>query len=93
MCVVEEPGIRQRDFALALDVYLARAVDHNLGDRTILQQRIDGAKAHQFAQDPLKELSALRFGQVDVGVLAEQLEPLTDEMQRVRGALQPDLTL
>ncbi len=71
------------DAARALDVDLVWAVDHDLGDGRVGQQRLDGAEAGDLVDHALDQPLALIAGQADVMVR----DVLADELVDVAGQL------
>ena len=61
--VVLERDVGQLDLARALDVDLARAVDHHFGDGLVAQQRLDRAEADDLVGDLLQHTRSLGAGQ------------------------------
>ena len=60
--VVEEVAVDPLDLAAALDVEVARAVDHDLGDRLVGEQRIERPEAADLADQLLGQVLALVMG-------------------------------
>ena len=48
-----------RELSLALDVHVLRAVDENVGDRVVAEQRLDRAESGDLVDDLLDDLFAL----------------------------------
>ena len=69
----------------ALDVDLARAVDHDLGDRLVAQERLERAEADDLVGDLLEHPDALGAGEGEAFLVDDLAEDLLD--------LAPDLDL
>ena len=83
--VVLEDDVGQLELARALDVDLARAVDHDLGDGLVAQERLERAEADDLVGDLLEHPDALGAGQGEAFLVDDLAEDLLD--------LAPDLDL
>ena len=83
--VVLEDDVRQLELARSLDVDLARAVDHDLRDRLVAQERLQRAEADDLVGDLLEHPDALGAGQGEALLVDDLAEDLLD--------LAPDLDL
>src|SRR6478752_339913 len=85
--VVLEDDVRQLELARSLDVDLARAVDHDLRDRLVAEEGLQGAEADDLVGDLLEHPDALGAGQGEaflVDDLAEDLLDLAPDLDLVR---------
>ena len=80
MRVVPEPDIRQHQLAFALDIHLARTVDHDLGDALIIQQGLDGTESHHFIHDFRNDAAALKPGNRHRLLIHGQIGDTTDRL-------------
>ena len=76
--VVLERHVGQLDLAAALDVHLARAVDHHLSDRLVAQQRLQRAEADDLVGDLLEHAGPLGAGQRQAFRVERAAEGLLD---------------
>ena len=76
--VVLEDDVRQLELAGALDVDLARAVDHDLGDGLVAQERLERAEADDLVGDLLEHPDALGAGQGEALLVDDLAEDLLD---------------
>jgi hypothetical protein len=83
--VVLEDDVRQLELARALDVDLAGAVDHDLRDRLVAEERLERAEADDLVGDLLEHPDALGTGQGEAFLVDDLAEDLLD--------LAPDLDL
>ena len=83
--VVLEDHVGQLQLAGALDVDLARAVDHDLGDALVAQERLERPEADDLVGDLLEHPDALGAGQGEAFLVDDLAEDLFD--------LAPDLDL
>ena len=83
--VVLEDDVRQLELAGPLDVDLARAVDHDLRDRLVAQERLERPEADDLVGDLLEHPDALGAGQGEAFLVDDLAEDLLD--------LAPDLDL
>ena len=60
--VVEEDGVDPQDLAAPLDVEVVRAVDHDLGDRLVGEQRLERPEAADLADELVDQARALVAG-------------------------------
>ncbi len=73
MAFILEADRRLLEHAVSLDEHAVMAVDQNVGDRRVFQQRLDRPKAQQFVEHVIDQLLAL--GMVErVPLLVEFLE-------------------
>src|SRR3989442_10829641 len=70
--VVQEDDVDPLDLALPLDVDVARAVDHHLGDRLVVEIRLDRPEARDLVDDLLDELLPFVAGHCEP-VVADKL--------------------
>jgi len=66
VAVIGETALDQGDLARLLDVDLGRAVDHDLCDVRVSQERLDGAVSEDVVSDLLRDASPVRRGQRDI---------------------------
>ena len=59
LLVAEEADVAEREVPLALDVDLVDAVDHDLGDRRIVEQVLERAEAERLVHQLLDQLPAV----------------------------------
>ena len=83
--VVLEDDVRELEAAAALDVDLARAVDHDLRDRLVAEQRLQRTETDDLVGDLLEHPDALGAGQGEAFLVDDLAEDLFD--------LAPDLDL
>jgi hypothetical protein len=76
--VVLEDDVRQLQLAGALDVDLARAVDHDLGDRLVTQERLQRPEADDLVRDLLEHPDALGAGEGQALLVDDLAEDLLD---------------
>ena len=76
--VVLEHDVGQFELARALDVDLARPVDHDLGDGLVAQQRLDRAEADDLVGDLLEHPHALGTGEGEALLVDDLAEDLLD---------------
>ena len=84
--VVLEGDVGQLQPAFTLDVDLLRAVDHDLGDGLVAQERLERAEAEDLVGDLLEHAHALGAGEGEallVGDLAEELLDLAPDLDLV----------
>ena len=87
MIVVLEDDVGELELAGALDVDLARAVDHDFRDRLVAEERLERAETDDLVRDLLEHADALGTGQREaflVDDLAEDLLDLTANLDLVR---------
>ena len=78
MIVVLEHDVGQLELAGALDVDLARAVDHDFGDGLVAQERFERTKADDLVGDLLEHPDALGAGQGEAFLVDDLAEDLLD---------------
>ena len=83
--VVLEDDVGELELAGALDVDLARAVDHDFRDRLVAEERLERAEADDLVGDLLEHPDALGAGQGEAFLVDDLAEDLLD--------LAPDLDL
>ena len=83
--VVLEDDVGQLELAAALDVDLARAVDHDLGDGLVAQERLERPEADDLVGDLLEHPDPLGAGEGEAFLVDDLAEDLLD--------LAPDLDL
>ena len=66
MLLVAELDLRDFELALALDVSLVGAVDHDVADRRVGEQLLERAEAEQFVDQHLFERELLAAVEVDL---------------------------
>src|SRR3990172_9360657 len=87
MVVVLEDDVRQLELAGALDVDLARPVDHDFRDGLVTEQRLQRTKADDLVGDLLEHPDPLGPGEGEallVDDLAEDLLDLTANLDLIR---------
>ena len=70
--------VGQLDLALALDVDLVRAVDHDVGDGVVLEQRLERPEAHHVVDQQPHDRAQLGRVQLDLQVDDDLLDDLGD---------------
>src|SRR4030088_2767675 len=68
LALVLEAGLRLHQHPVALDVDVVGAVDHDLGDRGVVEEVVEGAVADGLEQDLVDQLGALRHRERQLGV-------------------------
>ena len=84
--IVLESHVGQLDLAAALDVDLARAVDHDFSDALVAQERLERTKADDLVGDLLEHARALGAGEgeaLSVECPTERLLDLTPNLDLV----------
>src|SRR3954447_22581641 len=76
MLVVVENDIALGQLALALDVNIARPIDHDLANLGIIEQYFQRPKAQDIRRNALKHPGALGSGQHNVLAVKERVEDI-----------------
>ena len=76
--VVLEDDVRELELAGALDVDLARAVDHDLGDRLVAQERLERTETDDLVRDLLEHPDPLGTRQREAFLVDDLAEDLLD---------------
>jgi hypothetical protein len=76
--VVLEDHVGQLELAVPLDVDLARAVDHDLGDRLVAEERLERPEADDLVGDLLQHPDPFGAGQGQAFLLDDLAEDLLD---------------
>ena len=76
--VVLEDDVGQLQAAAALDVDLARAVDHDFGDGLVAEQRLERTEADDLVRDLLEHADALGAGEGQALLVDDAAEDLLD---------------
>ena len=71
MIIIREIDFGLDQLAAAFHIHLMRAIDQNVGNRSIGQQRLERSQAHDFVQDVLHQLFAPRRVQRHPGLLQQ----------------------
>ena len=74
-CVVAERDVGQFELAAAFDVDLLRAVDHDVGDGLVGEQRLERAEPEHVGDQRFDELALLGEVQLDLGLGEQFLDP------------------
>ena len=78
MLVALEGHVRELELAFSLDVAAERTVDHDLGDRVVLQQRLDRTESEDLIEDGLEHLLTLDARDDHAFLVDELVEHLLD---------------
>ena len=84
--VVAEHDVGQLDLALALDVDLVRAVDHDVGDGLVGEQRLERAEADHVVDEQPHDRAQLGGVELDLQVDDDLLDDLGDLVAQLVGA-------
>ena len=78
MVVVLEDDVRQLQSAVALDVHLARAVDHDFGHGLVAEERLQGTETDDLVRDLLEHPDALGASEGHALLVDDPAEDLLD---------------
>ena len=94
MAVVAELDVRDLELALALDIDLVGAVDHDVGDGLVGQQRLERTEAQHVVEQQLDEVLLLALIEADALLaqdFADQLADLAAEFVAVEAGRRADV--